>query len=157
MTEGSSRDRSELLDRFQRRHMVALMFVALLLGGTGLGVALSPPGAVGDPVNLRWWLLPVAVATLVSIVASVRRSQYRSDSPEVKVAMQDEWRRTNLTRASRGALIAVLIGQWPLGLVFGFLTSSKLTPPRIAAAMAAGTIMLGIVTLVGLFLLYDRE
>ena len=100
-------DRSEQLDRFGRRSMVALMLVGLLLGGTGLTVALSPPGGIASGPNLLWWLAPVALAALVALWTSLRRRSFSEDSPEMKTAMQDEWRRTNLLRASRGALIVV--------------------------------------------------
>jgi hypothetical protein len=157
MTPNPMQDRWEVFDRFDRKSMVALMLVTLLLGGTGLTMALSPRGTVSSPGILQWLVLPVVIAILVSLLISVGRRRFRADSPEVKATMQDEWRRANLLRASRGALFVVLIGQWPLGLMFGFLTHPTLTPPRIASAMAAGTIMLGVVTLVALFFLLDRE
>jgi hypothetical protein len=86
---------------------------------------------------------------------SLRRRRWAPDAPEVKAAMQDEWRRTNMDRASRTALIVVLIAQWPLGIVFGFL--AQLPPPRAALAMAAATITLGLATLITLFLFFNRE
>jgi len=150
-------ERSQLFDRVQRRSMVALAVITLILGGAGLTLALTPAGAVGNPANLQWWLLPVVIAALARLLSTAGGRHFAPDSPEVKTLLQDEWRRSNLLRASRTALVVVLIGQWPLGLALGFLTHPQLTPPRIASAMAAGTIMLGVVTLVSLFLYYNRE
>ncbi|HSE47678.1 MAG TPA: hypothetical protein VLA96_00560 [Terriglobales bacterium] len=150
-------DRSEAFERVQRRSMIAVVVITLTLGGIGLAMALSPQGAVGNSANLPWWLLPIIIATIARLLATSQGRHFTPDSPEVKVAMQDEWRNSNLMRAARGALIVVLIGQWPLGLIFGFLTRPGLTPPRIASAMAAATIMLGIVSLAALFFYYDRE
>lgn len=149
--------RAEHFERYQRRRMIALLLVALLLGGIGLSLALSPPGAVAKMSNLPWWLLPIVIAVFVSLFTSAGQRRFPADSPEVKTAMQDEWRRTNLLRASRIALIVVLIGQWPLGLAIGFLTHPQLTPARVASAMAAATITLGVTTTVLVFLFFDRE
>jgi FtsH-binding integral membrane protein len=153
----TTHDPSELFERVQRRSMVALVVITLVLGGIGLALALSPQGAVRSTANLPWWLLPIILAALARLLATARGRHFAPDSPEVKAALQDEWRRTNLMRAAQGALIVVLIGQWPLGLIFGFLTHPQLTAPRIASAMAAATIMLGVLTLAGLFFYYDRE
>jgi len=134
--------------------MIALLVVVVVLGATALSLMLSPAGAVRSPANLVWWLLPVAIALLVAVPMSLRRRRWAPDAPEVKAAMHDEWRRTNRDRASRSALIVVLIAQWPLGLIFGFLT---LPAPRVAFAMAAATITLGLATWIMLFLNFDRE
>ena len=58
-------------------------------------------------------------------------------------------------RASRVALIVVLMAQYPLVLLFEFVM--QLPPPRGAFAMAASTITLGLATLMALFLFFDRE
>jgi len=155
--ETTDTDRSRLFERVQRRSMIALGLIALILGGVGIAMALSPTGAVGSASNLQWWLLPIVIAALARVLSTAGGQHFGPESPEVKTAMQDEWRRTNLLRAARGSLLVVLIGQWPLGLVFGFLTPPGLTPPRIASGMAAATITLGVVTMVGLFLYYDRD
>lgn len=148
-------NRTELFERFSRHSMVALLFLALVLGGAGLSVALSPPGAINP--NLPWWLLPIVLAMFVFLFAAVGRRRFRPNSPEVQTAMADEWRQMNLARAARVALLVVLIGQWPLALIMGFLTHPQLTPPRVAIAMAEATFTLGVATTVLLFLYFDRE
>ena len=153
---GSTSDRSELLLRFSRRSMIVLLFVVVVLGAVALGLMLSPAGAVGDRANLVSWLMPVAIVIIVSALqTSLRGQRWDPHSAEVKAIMQDEWRRANMARASRAALVAVLITQWPLALIFGFLT--PLSPPRMAMAMAASTMTLGLVTMISLFLFFDRE
>jgi hypothetical protein len=92
-----------------------------------------------------------------SLVRYSRRSGRRWDppSPEAKAILNDELRQTSLNRASRAALIVVLIAQLPLGLVFGML--AQLPAARTAMAMAEATITLGMATLISLFLFFDRE
>jgi len=150
-------DRSEVLVRFHRRSLAGLMVITLVLGALGLALALSPPGAVRQPSNLLWWLLPLVIAAFSRLLTSMGGRHIDPQSPELKAAIQDEWRRNNMLRAARAALIVVLVGQWPLGLSLGFLTSPQLTPVRVASAMAAATIMLGIVTTITFFLYLDRE
>ena len=155
--ESATSDHSQLFERVQRRSMIAVGAIALILGGVGIALALSPAGALSRSANLPWWFLPIIIAALARVLSTANGRHFGPDSPEVKIALQDEWRRTNLLRAARGALLVVLIAQWPLGLIFGFLTHPGLTPPRIAGAMAAATVTLGVVTMVSLFLFYDRE
>lgn len=147
-------DRSERFLHFSQRSLVALLVVVVVLGATALSLMLSPPGAVASSANLAWWLLPVAIAALVAVPMSLQRRRWTEDAPEVKAVMQDEWRRMNRDRASRSSLIVVLVAQWPLGLAFGFL---DLPQPRVAFAMAAATITLGLVTWITLFLYLDRD
>ena len=146
---------SELFLRFSRRSMIAMLLVVGVLGSTGLSLMLSPRGAVGDPANLAWWLAPVVIAALVAIGVSLGRRRWDPDSPEVSVIMQDEWRRTNMNRAFRGALIVILVAEWPLAVGLGMTT--QIEPQRVAMAMAAATITLGLGTLIALFLFFDRE
>ena len=65
---------------------------------------------------------------------------------------QDEFRRVNLSRAQRAALIGVLILQIPLGLLF-----SHLPAMRAVIAMGVTTITLGMATVITLFLFFDRD
>src|SRR4051812_166895 len=114
-----SEDRSDLFVRFHRRSLIALMVITLLLGTIGLALALSPT-FMGS--NFQWWLLPIVIAGFARLVMTMGGRPINTRSPELKVAVDDEWRRTNMFRAARGSLIVVLVAQWPLGLIFGFLT-----------------------------------
>lgn len=135
--------------------MIALLVIVIVLGATVVALTLSPEGAVSRSTARGFWLIPVSIVIFVALQTSLRGRRWTPDAPEVKAIMQDEWRQTNMARASRAALIVVLVAQWPLGLLFGFLL--LLPPPRCASAMAASSITLGLATLIALFLLFDRE
>lgn len=146
----------DVLQRFSRRSMVALLFVVAALGGTGLALILSPEGAVGRSAARAAWLLPVAIVIVAAVVqGSLRGRRWKPDSPEVRVILEDELRRASMDRASRIALIVLVAAQWPLGLLIGFV--SGLPGHRTAMAMAAASITLGLLTLITLFLYFDRE
>jgi hypothetical protein len=156
-TEPQLQDRSEVFVRFHRRNLIAVLVITLVLGAVGLALALSPPGAAGDLRNLPLWMLPILIFIFSRLLMMVGGRRIDPRSPEVQAAIQDEWRRTNMFRAARVALIVVLIGQCPLGLAFAFLTQARLDPAHVAGGMAASTIVLGIVTTIILFLYFDRE
>jgi FtsH-binding integral membrane protein len=146
-------DRSERFIRFSHKTMLVLLVMTLALGGVGVNAALFPQSAIANRANLVW----VVIAFLAVAWTSMARRLWPADAPEVKLAMQDEWRRANLLRATRIALIVVLLAQLPLALALWLLTDPRLTPPRVAGAMAGATITLGIVTVLILFLSFDRE
>lgn len=146
-------DRTELFLRFHRGKMIALLGLVVVVGAIGLALMLTPVGPVWRSVS-RVSLIPVAIAIVVFVQMSLRSRRWAPDSPEVRVAKQDEWWRTNMDRASRRALIVVLLAQWPLGLMLGF---AQVPAPRGAMAMATATITLGLATQIGLFLFFDRE
>jgi len=146
---------TELLQRFSRRNMVLLFVIVLLLGGTGIALTISPNGAVARSASRAAWFIPVAIAIIVGVQTSIARRRWDPKSTEVKVVLEDEFRQKNLSRASRAALVTVLVAQTPLAWTFGFLT--QLPPPRLAFAMAISTITLGLLTLIALFLFFDRD
>jgi RsiW-degrading membrane proteinase PrsW (M82 family) len=155
MVETAS-SRSEILLQFSRRSMFVLLFVVIVMGAVALGFTLSPEGEAGNRWQPLSWLLPVAITIVAAgLNTSLRGQRWDPSSPEVKTIMQDEWRRANIARASRAALIGVLLAQWPLALIFGFLM--RLSPSRMAMTMAASTMTLGLVILISLFLYFDRE
>jgi len=151
----STHDRSEQFFRFWRRHLIAILAVVILLGATAVSLTVSAPGAVRNPDNLAWWLAPIGLAVCVALPMSIRRRRWDRNSPEVRIVETDEWRQEVMNRAARTALLVVLIVQWPLGLCLGFLT--ELPSPRIAMAMAASTITIGLTAFIAIFLVVDRE
>ena len=154
MAEAAS-NRSEILLQYSRRSLVVLLFVVIFLGAVAFRLILSP-APNGKVDQLLSWLTPIAIVMVtVALQASLRGQHWDPRSPEVKIVMQDEWRRANMARASRAALVAVLVVQWPLALTLGYLT--RLSPSRLAMTMAASTMTLGLVTLISLFLFFDRE
>jgi uncharacterized membrane protein len=145
---------SERFLRFSRQKMYALLVVVILLGATGLALILPPTGPTWRSIA-RACLIPVAIAIVVVVQMALRSRRFAPNSPEVKMALNDEWRQTNMNRATRAALIVILIAQYPLALLFGFVTD--LPTPRPGFAMAFSTITLGLATQLALFLFFDRE
>ncbi|HEV7238192.1 MAG TPA: hypothetical protein VGQ36_03050 [Thermoanaerobaculia bacterium] len=146
---------SEILQRFSRRNLFVLLVIVLLLGATGIAITLSPQGAIARSSERFAWFIPVAFAIIAGVQTSLARRRWDPKSEEVKLILDDEWRRTNMARASRAALVTVLVAQTPLAWTFGFLT--QLPPVRLAFAMALSTITLGLTTLIALFLIFDRD
>lgn len=146
----------EVLQRFSRRSMIALLFIVSVLGGTALALILSPEGAVGRSAARGMWLIPVAIVIVVAALqSSLRGRRWDPKSPDVKTVMDDELRRANMDRASRISLIVVVAAQWPLAMTIGIL--GGLPPIRTAMAMAAASITLGMLTVISLFLFFERE
>jgi hypothetical protein len=146
----------EVLERFSRRSMVALLFVVAILGATALALILSPAGAVGRSAARVAWLIPIAIVIAAGATqGSLKGRRWNPASPEVTAIMQDEWRRANMDRAFRFALITVLAAQWPLGMLIGVM--GGVPSVRTAMAMAAASITLGLMTLIALFLFFGRE
>lgn len=146
----------DAVERFSRSNMVTLFFVVAILGGTALALILSPEGAVGRAAARAPWLVPVAIViAVVAAQSSLKGRRWNPASPEVAAIMQDEWRRTNMDRAFRFSLIVVLAAQGPLGMLIGVLGGVESV--RTAMAMAAASMTLGLMTLIGLFLFFSRE
>jgi uncharacterized membrane protein len=146
-------EHTELFLQFSQRKLTTLLLIVLAVGAVGLALMLTPTGSVWRAVS-RVSLVPVAVAIVLIVQMTLRGRRWSPDSPEVRMAMQDEWRRTNMNRASRLALVVVLLAQWPLALVLGF---TQIPAPRGAMAMAMASITIGLATQIALFLFFDRE
>jgi hypothetical protein len=146
-------DPSERFLRFHRRKMIALLIVGVAVGAIGLALMLTPTGPAWRSIS-RASLVPIAIAVVVVVQLMARTRRWAPDSPEVRRASDDEWQRTVMDQASRTALIVVLIAQWPLALMLGFL---EFPPPRASMAMAMATITVGLATQLGLSLYLDRE
>src|SRR5450759_136864 len=144
MTEPTD-DPSESLVRFSRRSM-----------STTLAMTLWAEGAASRFMAQAAWVVPIAIVILASALrATLRGRRWDPRSPEAKAILNDELRQTSLNRASRAALMVVLVAQLPLGLLFGML--AQLPATRTALAMAEATITLVMATLISLFLFFDRE
>ena len=149
----STHDETDLLLRASRRALVIVLFMVLTFGATVIGRSVWPDSTLAMwPARLPWLLPVLTVLALVTMRSFLHERVWDPKSREVKMLQQDEFRRTNLSRAQRGALIFVLVIQIPLGLLFAHL-------PAMRAVMAMGTttITFGMVILIALFLLFDRE
>lgn len=149
----SPRNETDLLLRASRRALFIVLLMILALGATVLGRALWPDSVLAMwPVRLPWLLPVLVVITLVAGRLLMRGRAWDPKGLEMKKIQQDEFRRMNLSRAQRAALVVVLVLQLPLGLLFVHL-------PAMRAVMAMGvtTITLAMATLISLFLFFDRD
>jgi hypothetical protein len=156
-----STDRSELFLRCSRRNMIVVLVLVLLSGTVGLAITLAPGSGLSHWVERASRFIPIA---FIIGIASMRGHRWNPNSPEVKAVMNDEWRLTNLDRALRTSFIVVLLAQMPLGILFGAIPGllpwkvlAQLPAERAVIAMGVSTISLGMITLISLFLFFDRD
>ncbi len=143
-------------ERYLRFHRRSMMFLLLLIVGSGAFLVLSALSPDATPI--RWlarssYFFPIAI--IIGVAAqqtSMRKHRMALDSPELKALMRDEWRQQSMDRATRGALIVVLVAQVLLPLLFVSLPTI-----RAVWGMAAATNTLGMAAQVGLYLFFDRE
>jgi hypothetical protein len=140
--------RAELLLRSSRRALFLVLAMVLLTAATLLAHALRPGTLLADWPSKAPWMIPVIIVFFVASNAFGRR---RPDKEQIRVLLEDEFRRANMARAQRLSLIVVLLLQAPLAIVL-----SGLTPIVAVTAMAEATITLGMVTLIVSFLVFDR-
>ena len=147
---------SELLVRFSRRSMAALLVIVPGFGAMALAMTLWPEGAPSRFMAQAAWVYPIAIVFLgAALRATLRGKSWDPRSADTKAILNDELRQHSMNRSSRAALIAVLVAQVPLALLFGTLPQASTT--RTALAMAEATITLGMATFIALFLFLDRE
>ena len=94
-------------------------------------------------------MIPLVIVTFVASNAPFGRR--KADPRQVRVLLEDEFRKANLARAQRLSLIVVLLLQAPLAILF-----SGLTTIVAVTAMAEATIAIGMVSLIASFLVFDR-
>jgi FtsH-binding integral membrane protein len=142
--------RSEKYLRFSRRSMTVLLLLIIAVGGFCVVLAFHPTSPVWSKAMVPLWI--VAVVLALSIQRTLGGDRWDRRNPEVRAIVDDEWRRRNMDRARSVAFAVVLAVQLPLGLLL-----SSLPPLQAVMAMAAATITLGLATLLGLFLYFDRD
>ena len=151
----STETSSELLVRMSRRGMFAMLVMVLVLGGTLLGQTLWPEAPASRWVERSSWVFGLATVLLFLVLRwPLRGRVFDPRSREVQAILQDELRQSSLNRAARAALLVSLVGQFPLALLFML---ARLSPKQALLAMAESTVLLGMVTFITLFLLFDRE
>ena len=146
----SVESRSERYLRFSRRSMTVLMLLVLAIGATAVALAVHPASPAWPRAMVPLWIIAVAIA--VGLQRTLGGDRWDPRSPEARAIADDEFRRDNLNRARRVALVVVLSAQLPLGLLF-----AALPPQRSTLAMAASTITIGLTTLLAFFLYLDRD
>src|SRR5438874_12922326 len=101
-----------------RRGFVLLLIAFLWLGATCLAIAFFP-----ETILARWpmrapWVFPVAlILGWVGLLSTLRGRHWDAHRAETEVVLNDEFRQSNILRAQRAALIAVLLLQVPLALL----------------------------------------
>ncbi len=139
--------------RFHRRSMLILLILVVVTGGFFIASALWPDAAMLRVVERTPWLVPILIVIGVAAQqTSMRKHRLALDSPEYKALVRDEWRRQSMDRATRGALITVLVAQLAVPLLF-----LGLPVARALWGMAATTATLGLAAQVALYLLFERE
>src|SRR5689334_22683288 len=148
----SSRNTTESIATLSRRAFILLLIAFLWLGATCLALAFFP-----DTFLARWpmhapWIFPAAVVLAWLGLLSTRGPRWDPHGAEARVVMNDEFRRSNILRAYRAALIAVLVLQVPLALA-----AMHLPVTRALVAMAGRTITVAMIVFISTFIYLDRE
>jgi hypothetical protein len=152
VNERGGGDRVEMLLRVNRRALAVILLLIVFLGATAMAIAIWPDTWLGE-WPLRFPLLfPIAVLLASFCLRFLGGGRdFRADAAEVKVVLNDDFRRANLLRAQRIALVLILIAQVPLGLLFMRVQST-----RAVIGMGGATIALGLSAVILLFLFFDR-
>jgi carbon starvation protein CstA len=142
--------RSEQYLRFSRRSMTVGLLLVLAIGGVCLAMAVQSHALVWSRAIPVLWIVAVVIAA--GLQRTLGGERWNPRAPEARAIMEDEWRRSNMERARRVAFVVALGAQLPLGLLLAGLPSL-----RAVMAMATATLTLGLATLIGLFLYFDRD
>ena len=130
--------------------MTVLLLLVVAIGTVCVAMAFQPISPNWPRVMVPLWI--VAVVLAVGLQRTLGGERWDKRIPEVRAIVEDEWRRANMDRARRVALVVVLASQLPLALLL-----SSLPPLRAVMAMASATVTLGLATLLALFLYLDRD
>jgi hypothetical protein len=147
---GSTEPRAEEYLRFSRRSMTVLLLLIIAVGGLCVAMAIRPWAPMWSQAMPALWIIGAAIA--LGLQRTLGGERWDPRAPEVRVIVEDEWRRSNMNRARRIAFAVVLGTQVPLGLLL-----ARLPPLQAVMGMAAATITLGLATLIALFLYFDRD
>ena len=139
-------DPTETYLRIYRRSMFLILILIAAIGAIVFSSVLWPDRGLSRWLAQTPWVIPVLSGlALAAQQGALRRHRLSPDAPEFRAIQHDEWRRKGMTRASRGALVAVLGAQVPLALLLVGLPTV-----RAVWGMAGLTITLGMAAQVGL-------
>jgi len=141
---------SDTLVRYSHRSLWAALVLLLVLAAWAVTVNLFPgSAALAGKAAL---LLPLAIVIALGVMrGSLRGLSGHPASPAMKAVLQDELRQQSLQRAWRNGLLAVLLAQPLLALLFALAAL-----PQAVLLMASLTVLTGVATVLGSVLLYDR-
>lgn len=150
------------------RHIRGTLYVSLLclaLFSVALAVLAVDADGTLAPALTRY-LLPLNPILVVAAVALNARQlkglRLRRDDPAVRAVLEDEQRRNAFQKAFKGAFITTLLSQFPLAILFMLRPTVKLAihPSPMALGpvfMGAFSVVIGVGSLIGFFLYFDRE
>jgi len=138
-----------------RRALLLVLGIVLLAAATLIAHAIRPGSFLSDWPSKTPWLIPIAIVLFATIYATTQRGRVSAaEAKEVmERVMEDEFRQTNLARAQRFALVAVIVAQIPLAM----LSLTPLTTAAAVTVMSVTTVTIGITTMIIAFLIFDRE
>ena len=142
--------RAEKLLVFSRRSMVFTLVLIIAVGAFCLAIAIWPFAPGWPRVIVPLTLL--AASLMAGLRATLQGERWDPRTAEVQIILRDEWRQSNMNRALRIAFTVVLGAQLPLGWLVASLPSLQ-----AVMAMAVVTTTLGLATVIGLFLVFDRD
>lgn len=162
----STSERTDIFIRYIRGTLYLALGFLGIFSVSLVAMAFDPDGTWAPRVALLYAPFPFMPLLIIFGVGLNARQlkglRFRKDDPAVRAVLNDEQRLHALNKAFRAALIAVLVAQFPLALLFLRHPMTKLatTPQPVTLApvfMGAFSLVLGVAALLGCFLYFDRE
>ncbi len=143
---------TETLVTFSRRGLWCALVLLLALGGYALFINLAPDAAATATASRMMALLPIVIVIAVAALRSAAKGVSTSaKSGPMKSMLGDELRQQSLRLAYRNGLMTVLLAQPVLVMLLAW---SDVQQP--AVLMAGATALVGVATVLGSLLVYDR-
>lgn len=143
---------SDSLVRYSHRVLWVALALLLALGAYAVLINVFPDGEAAALANRLFAMFPVAVVICLGALRwSLKGASMDPRSAAMQAVLNDELRQLSLSRSYRNALVAVLLAQ-PLLVLLSYLV--PLANP--VALMACATALIGVMTVLGSLLAYDR-
>lgn len=146
------RNDSDTLVQYSHRALWTALALLLALAAWAIAVNLFPASAAAGMAAKAALLLPLAIVIAIAVLRrSLRGLSGDPASPAMKAVLRDELRQQSMQRACRNGLLAVLLAQPLLALLFAVAAL-----PQPVLLMATLTVLTGVVTVLASVLKYDR-
>lgn len=143
---------SELLEKASHRGLWFALILLLALGAYAVIINIFPASDAASLAGRAAGLLPIAIiVALAAMRSSLKGASTNPNSKAMKALLNDELRQQSLARAYRNALIATLLAQ---PLLAWLLNLAPLPQPVVL--MASLSVLVGVATVLGSMLAYDR-
>ncbi len=150
------------------RHLRGTLYVSLLclaLFSTALAILAVDGDGTLAPLMTRYLLPLNPLLVVIALVLNARQLKglrLRRDDPAMRAVLEDEHRKGAFQRATRSAFIITLVAQVPLAALFMLRPTMHLGlhagPPSLGPVfMGVFTLVIGVGSLIGFFLFFDRE